>query len=118
MSVTRWVSTLLKAQTLPLAPILVITAFGTVCPATKLRLDASGRDVPHGYTVTNPEAAGSVTVMFNDAAVALGATPPRPATVNSTVVPPLTIPNRWNAPSIVTPSAARIHQPTRIDTRK
>jgi hypothetical protein len=37
----------------------------TVVPTLKFSVDAVGRDWSHGYTVTNPVAVDSVTVMFN-----------------------------------------------------
>ena len=42
---------LLKIEMLPLAPTLVMTELATVCPALKLRFDASGRAAPVGHTV-------------------------------------------------------------------
>lgn len=41
----------LKKATRQPAPSMTITRFGTVCPATKLRFDASGTAVPAGNTL-------------------------------------------------------------------
>src|SRR5438034_442840 len=73
-STTRCTGCDAKRQTAPPTPIFVITALGMVTPTSKLRLDAVGRSTPHGYTVTKPAPAGSVTVTFNVAATASAGT--------------------------------------------
>lgn len=52
-------------QTLPAVPGFTITVFATSLPFAKLRFDAFGCVIPHGYTLTKPSAAGPVAVMFN-----------------------------------------------------
>ena len=49
-----------NTHTSPAADNGAITAFGTVCPATKFKFDAFGR-VPHGNTVTKPAPDGPTT---------------------------------------------------------
>ena len=67
-------------MTLPSEPIGTSTRFGTDEPAVKLRLEASGRIVPLGYTVKNPVAVELVAVALSTTAVApVAGTPPRPA---------------------------------------
>ena len=55
MSAITWVEpAALKKLTqpgVPLVPTLTITRLGTVCPATKFRLEAVGWLLPVGYTV-------------------------------------------------------------------
>src|SRR6476620_378890 len=51
-------------QTRPVESTGTSASAGTVSPATKLRLDASGGVDPHGYTVAKPGWSGSVTVTF------------------------------------------------------
>jgi hypothetical protein len=55
---------------LPSVPIFVMTALATFVPAVKLTLEVTGRGLEQGYTVRNPAAAGSTTVMLNTAALA------------------------------------------------
>src|SRR6476646_8217851 len=53
------------------------------CPATKFRLDVSGRVVPDGHTMTHPEAVGFTAVTFRTTAdTPLAGTPPLPNTCN------------------------------------
>ncbi len=69
-----------------------ITAFGTVCPAEKLRFDANGR-VPQGNTVTYPAPCGPTAVTFNATAPTPDAgTPPAPVIfTRNTFTPPTTV---------------------------
>ena len=53
----------------------------------KLRFDAVGSDPPHGYTVTKPDACGSVTVTFSTTASASAGMPTLPATGSVSVEP-------------------------------
>src|SRR4051812_14799543 len=67
-SATRSVPAFVYRQTLPPAPILVITKFGAVPPAVKFKFDAFVRGCPHGHTVTKPSALAPVPVTFNTTA--------------------------------------------------
>ena len=63
----------------------MITAFGTVWPCPKFKLDAFGRGLEQPSTVTNPPPTigkpPSTTVTFNDtASTPTPGTPPAPAT--------------------------------------
>src|SRR5439155_4669764 len=56
MSAITWVEPaalkkLTQPAVVPLLPTLTITRLGTVCPATKFRLDTIGWMLPVGYTV-------------------------------------------------------------------
>ena len=74
-----------------------MTVLGMICPLVKLRLDASGRPLAHGYTVTYPPSfptSGSTTVTFKSTALmpVLGR-PPLPRTLNTVAVSvPLRLP--------------------------
>src|SRR4029079_2343299 len=54
-----------------------MTMLGTICPATKLTLDASGGCGLHGYVVRKPGSPGLTTVAFNTTAVASGMSVPK-----------------------------------------
>jgi len=74
----------------PSGPSGTSTRLGTVAPAVKLRLEASGRALPPGYTVKNPLAVALVAVALSTTALGgLGAfmagTPPTPATCTLSV---------------------------------
>src|SRR6478609_9120764 len=88
-------------QTLPSLPIPVTTAFGLGVEALKLTLDATGRGVPHGQTVTYPTPVASVAVRFSTTPVASAGTPPRPATSSSSVEPAVRMPIPANLLSTV-----------------
>src|SRR4051794_40181934 len=92
-------------QTVPPTPTRPTTPLATVTPAPKLTLDASGRGLPQGYTVTYPAPSASVTVTFNTTDGASRATPPRPATESSVTEPAERTPRFTNLPSTVAPSA-------------
>ncbi len=55
---------------------------GTVCPATKLRLEAVGRAVFAGHTVRKLECVGFTTVTLSATEVASAGTPASPAMAN------------------------------------
>src|ERR1700681_1708286 len=59
----------LKMLTCPFDPNATSTRFGTVCPLTQLRLDASGRGTPAGHTVRKLGAVVFVTVTFRTTAL-------------------------------------------------
>ena len=82
----------LNRATSPSTPTGAITRFGTVCPGTKFRFEAVGRDVLSPYTVTYPGLVAAVTVTFNTTAdtAPVPGTPPRPATCRCTVPPAAT----------------------------
>src|SRR6266853_3907818 len=70
--------------TLPPVPTPTITRLGTVWPATKLRLDASGMVTPAGHTVRKPAVLAFASVTFKTTAdTPLDGTPPRPVTWRS-----------------------------------
>ncbi len=70
--------------TLPPVPTPTITRLGTVWPATKLRLDASGMVTPVGHTVRKPAVLAFASVTFKTTAdTPLDGTPPRPVTWRS-----------------------------------
>src|SRR5664280_648835 len=73
-----------------------------VWPATKLRLEAVGRDMPPGYTVRKLAAVGLVTVTFRATAVAPAG---RPGTVRVRTLPAPSL--AWGAPRPVRVSNAR-----------
>src|SRR4051794_28477534 len=98
MSTIKCVACDVNRHTFPSVPILEITKFATVAPATKFTFDAVGCGDPHGNTVTYPAAPGSVTVTFNTAADASNGVPARPATVNSNTVPAACTPPPANRP--------------------
>ena len=96
-------------QTFPSVPSLAITAFGIVCPATKLRFDVVGRAAPQGYTLAKPVARASVTVTFRATAPASPGTPARPPTCNSIV--PSAATNPWPRPwpsTVEEPGSVRV----------
>ena len=74
-------------HTVPAAPTFEIMAFGTVSPASKFRMEASGRGVSHGHTVKKPEAAGFVTVVFATTADTSSGSPATPDTRSASVAP-------------------------------
>ena len=100
-STTRCVDPeLLNKLIRPPPPTPTTTAFGTVCPGTKFKLDARGRSVPAGHTVTKPDAVGSVTVTFNATA---------PSTVSGRFPRPCTTRSRCSpGPSAIPPSPSRV----------
>src|ERR1700674_1469466 len=76
----------LPMSILPDADSFTITRLGTVCPATKLRSDASGQLVPSGYTTRSlawvaPSTVTLSTTAFGGTPAAMLGTPPLPATV-------------------------------------
>ena len=75
-------------HTRPPAPTFAATRFG-VAKALRLRLDASGRGDPQGYTVTNPAESLSAAVTLSNTAPASTGTlvAPAPVTLNSMVWP-------------------------------
>src|SRR5664280_1544678 len=73
-----------------------------VWPATKLRLEAVGRDMPPGYTVRKLAAVGLVTVTFRATAVAPAG---RPGTVRVRTLPAPSL--AWGAPRPVRVANAR-----------
>jgi hypothetical protein len=79
----------------------------------RVHREAVGRGWPHGKTVTNPGATGSVTVTFSTAATANGDTPPLPATANCSVPPPPRAPPPSNRSSTVPGSI-----PGRVSSRR
>src|SRR6478735_4009883 len=94
-------------EMLPFAPTLVMTELATVCPAPKLRLDASGRAAPVGHTVRYDAAVGSVTVTFSATApTPVAGTPPRPTTTMVVSTPALSFPVPAYWPSMVAEPAA------------
>src|SRR5690242_6688948 len=107
----RCVGCELNRQMLPPAPILTIAALATVCPAAKLRLDASGGSMPHGYAVTKPGASGSVTVTLITTVDAPAGTPPRPMTVTASTVQVGCTPAPTNCPSMVV-------EPMRVSSKR
>src|SRR4051794_20786875 len=64
---------------------------GVVCPATKLRFEATGREAPVGNTVRYPAVVGLVTVTLSTTAVAADGTPPTPVICTSST---------WSGPSV------------------
>src|SRR5436190_21970215 len=85
-------------MTLPSPPTLTVTWFGMICPGMKFRLDAVGIAVPDGYTVTNPNEVGSLTVTLSTtAATPEEGTPPCPVTWRLTV--PFAATGAWGAPT-------------------
>ena len=101
MSAMRWVALFAYRQILPLTPILAIAPLGIVEPATKLRVDAVGRGLPHGNTVTYPAPWASVTVTFSAAAAASAGTPALPVTCISVTEPAAANPAPSPPPSTV-----------------
>jgi hypothetical protein len=91
-------------QIVPSLPTLVITEFGTVSPARKLRFDAFGMAMPGGNTVAKPSDLAPVTVTFKTTAPALIGTPARPPTFRVTTENAAWAPIRWNWPSMVSPA--------------
>src|SRR5687768_11856324 len=83
----------------PPAPTLATTALAMVSPGAKLMLDASGRVVPEGNTVSHPPAEGSVMVTFSRTAVTpVPGTPPGPVTTSDSVpFGPTALPERVSA---------------------
>ena len=75
--------------TRPSAPTGTITRFGIVWPArSTFRLEANGRAVAPGNTVTKPGSRASVAVTLTTTADTPEAgTPPRPSTGTPTVAP-------------------------------
>src|SRR3954471_2722074 len=73
----QWVATELKTHNWPFPSTAEITMFGTICPATKLTLEASGGLAVHGYAVRKPGSTGSTTVAFKTTAVASGMSVPK-----------------------------------------
>ncbi len=104
-STTRCVAAEANTHTRPDSPTRDTTAFGTVCPATKFRFDATGRGCPHWNTVANPGPAGGVTVTFSTTVAASPGTPNRPATGTASTRPAPSAPGRTPDPERV--SAAR-----------
>src|SRR3954451_5933312 len=73
---------------MPLGGTFTWTRFGAVRPATKFRFDAVGVELSSGYTVTNPDDVGSVSVTFITTLVTpLEGTPPLPVTLNFRICP-------------------------------
>src|SRR5438046_2896396 len=96
-----WVVVVVYTQILPLTPTCARTALGTVWPPLELRFDAAGCTAPQGKTVRYPAPVGSVTVTFRLTALALAATPARPATGSCNTEPPAIDPIPWSWPSTV-----------------
>ena len=102
-STTRLRGDWLKMQIRPNLPIFEIAAFGTVEPATELRLDAVGGFEPHGYTVAYPGACASVAVTFSTTADASAGMAARPVTCTWVELPPGRTPIPLDCPSNVRP---------------
>src|SRR5664280_1177411 len=63
----------------PSVPTWTVTRFGIVAPAAQFRFDAVGNALVPGYTVKNPPAWVSVTVVFTTtAATPVAGRPPLP----------------------------------------
>ena len=76
-SIRRSNGTSANTHTLPPAPTLATTAFGTFWPATKFRFDAFGTGSPQGNTDAYPAAWACTTVTFSTTPVASIGTHPR-----------------------------------------
>ena len=71
-----------------MAPSPTVTRLGTVCPATKFRLDASGIVTLCGNTIRKPGAVVSVAVTLRTTALTpVAGTPPFPS-IWTLIVPP------------------------------
>src|SRR5215210_3731941 len=80
-------------------------------------LDAFGRELPHGKTVTNPGCVEPVTARFNTTATEPAGTPTRPTTDSSVTVPAPRTPIALNCPSAVdNPSRVSNTRPGTNDT--
>src|SRR5437016_4187321 len=75
MSRTNSVSSVGKAQTLPLVPAGTMAAPALTRPSIELRVEASGSDCPHGNIVRNPSVACGTTVAFREYACAVEGIP-------------------------------------------
>src|SRR5215475_5098750 len=82
----------LYSDTVPFDATGTVTRFATVLPASKLRLDVSGR-APPPHTAIHPKLDGRVTVTCKTAADTPDAgTPPRPSSCSTTVPCGSTVP--------------------------
>src|SRR6266404_6403237 len=82
----------LKMSICPDADSCTTTRLGTVCPATKLRSDATGSLAPSGHTTRSLAAVGLATVTLRTTALggttyAMAGTPPVPATCTTMGAP-------------------------------
>src|SRR4051812_10819180 len=100
-------------QIAPPAPTWTIAAFGTIAPAVKFSVDASGNGPPQGKTVRKPSCKGLIAVTLTATARAFCGTVPRPATVTVVIDPPARRPTPANWPSTVGNSA-----PARVSIRR
>ena len=97
---TGW---LLKKQTVPVAETGAMAALATLASGVKFTLDTNGCG-PHGNTVTNPFAAASTAVTFNDTALTptAGTRPVRSVSFTVKMLPLPTLPLAMlsNAPAL------------------
>src|SRR4051794_18077983 len=93
--------------------------FGTVWPATKLRLDAVGRGCPVGHAVRKLDVDGSVAVTFKATdPTPVAGTPPRPVTTTFSSPPAPIAPIAAYRPSTLVPMPSAATTPVDItDTR-